>query len=165
MASSSPLPDDVEALRALLSAALGVLIALYAGANLARFDPAVPQAVEKWATPPLALLSGVATGATGSLHLLLAAWYAALRLPRVAYIQAIGLTFLIAGVFWAASLVWQGALTGPAFLWSAAALVPTFGGMAIGGWLRGRVSEGLFRKALMVFLLALSLSLMAKALG
>lgn len=149
----------------LLSAGLGALIALYATANLARLDPAVPPSIERWATPPMALVSGLVTGATGSLHLLLAAWYAALRVPRAAYIQAIGLTFLIASLFWAGSLVWQGALTIPVALWSGAALIPTFIGMALGGWLRNRVSEAIFRKGLMVFLLILSVSLIAKAAG
>lgn len=150
---------------AVLSGTLGVAIALYAAANLARFDPVAPPAVERWATPPVALVSGVLTGATGSLHLLLAAWYAALRLPRAAYVQAIGLTFLIASLFWAGSLAWQGALTIPAALWSAAALVPTAIGMRLGAWLRDRISEDAFRKALMIFLLVLSVSLVWKSFG
>lgn len=147
----------------LLSAGLGILVALYAVSNLARFDPTVPPSVEKWATPPLAFASGLVTGATGSLHLLLAAWYATLRLPRTAYIQAVGLTFMIAGFFWAGSLIWQGALTVTVALWSIAALIPTFLGMALGGWLRDKASETAFRKGVMVFLLILALSLIAKA--
>lgn len=148
---------------ALLSAVLGILLALYAAANLARFDPEVPPALERWGTPPMAFASGLLTGATGSLHLLLVAWFAALRLPRAAYIQAMGVTFLVASLFWAGSLVWQGALTATATLWSAAALIPTFAGMAVGAWLRERVSEQAFRRALMVFLLILSVSLVWKA--
>ena len=148
-----------------MSATLGILVALYAATTLARFDPVAPAAVERWGTPPVALVSGVLTGATGSLHLLLAAWYAALRLPRAAYIQAVGLCFLVASLFWVGSLVWKGALTLEVALWSAAALVPTFIGMTMGSALRGRVSEALFRKALMVFLLVLSATLVWKSLG
>lgn len=149
----------------LLSAVLGVLVAAYAAMNLARFNPVAPPAVERWATPVVAFASGVLTGTTGSLHLLLAAWLAALRLPRAAYIQAVGLTLLVAGVFWAGSLIWQGALTVTAALWSAAAMVPTFAGMALGSALRGRISEAAFRTALMVFLLILSVSLVWKAVS
>lgn len=147
----------------LMSLTLGALVALYAILNLAKFDPAAPRMVERWGTPPVAFASGVLTGATGSLHLLLAAWFAALRLPRAAYVQAVGLTFLIASLFWAASLAWQGALSGRSLLWSAAALVPTFAGMALGAALRDRVSERAFRTGLMLFLLILALSLIWKA--
>ena len=150
---------------AVLSAGLGGLVAVYCALSLARFDPVAPPAVERWATPPVALISGVLTGATGSLHLLLAAWYAALRLPRAAYIQSIGLTLLIASLFWAGSLAWQGALTVRTALWSAAALIPTFAGMAAGSRLRNLGSDDAFRRAVLVFQLVLSLSLVWKAAG
>jgi uncharacterized membrane protein YfcA len=150
---------------ALLSAALGILVAAYAALTLARFDPVAPPSVERWGTPPMAFVSGILTGATGSLHLLLAAWFAALKLPREAYIQAVGLTFLIASLFWAGSLFLEGALSLATIAWSAAGLVPTFAGMALGGALRGRVSESAFRTGLMIFLLVLSASLVWKAVG
>ncbi len=150
---------------ALLSGALGILVAAYAALTLARFDPVAPPSVERWGTPPMAFASGVLTGATGSLHLLLAAWFAALKLPREAYIQAIGLTFLIASLFWAGSLFWKGALDATTIAWSAAALVPTFVGMAAGSASRRRVAESVFRTGLMIFLLVLSASLVWKAMS
>lgn len=147
----------------ILGVVLGVLIAVYASMNLARFQPVAPPRVEAWATPAVAFASGILTGTTGSLHLLLAAWFAALRMPRAAYIQAVGVTLLVASLFWAGSLVWQGALTWTSASWSVAALVPTFLGMAIGSALRGRVSEETFRTAIMGFLLILSLGLVWKS--
>ena len=49
-------------------------------------------------------------------------------------------------------------------LWGTAALVPVFAGMFLGEWLRGRVSEVLFRRAILILLLLSGLNLIRQAI-
>jgi hypothetical protein len=141
---------------------LGLVVCGYGVINLAAVKVSVPASGERLLSPIVGFVSGVLTGATGSLHLLLAAYFQAVGLDKDRYIQANAVTFLIGSVVWIAALVDQGAMTGTTLALSAVILVPTFAGLALGRWLRRRVPEVAFRTGVFAFLLLLGLNLIRK---
>ncbi len=146
-----------------LAAVLGAVVCFYAVINLTRWTIRMKAARERWMSPAAGFVSGVLTGTTGSLHLLLVVYFQALGLEKDRFVQACGLTFLIGTVIWAASLAERGALDATTSAVSALALIPTLLGMAAGSWLRARVSEELFRRWVWIGMIVLGLNLIRKA--
>ena len=147
-----------------LAAVLGSIVCLYAAINLTPWTISMKASRERWMSPTVGLVSGLLTGTTGSLHLLLVVYFQALGLEKDRFVQACGLTFLIGTVIWAASLAERGALDATAAAISALALIPTLIGMAAGSWLRVKVSEALFRRWVWIGMIVLGLNLVRKAL-
>ena len=147
-----------------LAAVLGVVVCVYAVINLSRWTIRLEAMRERWLSPIAGLVSGVLTGTTGSLHLLLVVYFQALGLEKDRFVRACGLTFLIGTVIWAASLAERGALDAMTAALSALALIPTLLGMAAGSWLHARISEALFRRWVWIGMILLGLNLMRKAL-
>jgi uncharacterized membrane protein YfcA len=141
---------------------LGVLVCAYCAMNLMALRLSVPRARERLLLPVVGAVSGVLTCATGSLHLLLAAYYQAIGLAKDKYVQANAVSFLIGGVVWVAALADQGVMTRSTLTISVLILIPTFAGLALGRWLRRRVPEATFRICVYVFLLLLGLNLIRK---
>lgn len=149
----------------LLSGLLGLLLA--SAALLALFGPRwpapSPKAERLW-SPVFGLLSGVATGLTGSFITPAAPWLAALRLPPDAFVQGFGLGAVVATVALGVAMAGQGLLPASLGIASAAALIPAFAGMWLGRRVRTRLPEALFRRIVQSLLLCLGLYLAARAL-
>jgi uncharacterized membrane protein YfcA len=145
------------------TALLGVLVCGYSLISLFAVKVRVPSTRERIWSPVVGFVSGVLTGSTGSLHLLLATYYEAVGLVRDKFIQANAITFLIASVVWTAALVEQRAMTRESVILSAAILVPAFAGLYAGRLIRHRVPYEIFRKGLLALLIVLGLNLMRKA--
>ena len=146
----------------IMGAILGAVVCGWSAMNLARFSPQLPPARESWISPVAGLVSGVVSGATGSLHLLLVPYFQALGLAKAEFIRATGLTFLIASVIWAGSLIERGAMDARTAMLSAAALIPTFIGIWAGTRLRGHISEVAFRNCVFAAMIVLGLNLIRK---
>jgi uncharacterized membrane protein YfcA len=145
-------------------ALLGIVVALYAGMGLFAYAPKVPPQRETILTPVIGFGAGLLTGTTGSLLMPMMVYLQALGLEKDRFVQAAGLSLLIGTIIWAAALAQQGALDASAMRLSAFALAPTLVGMALGQWVRDRLSQALFRKCVYVFLLILGLNLIRNAL-
>ncbi len=146
----------------IMGAALGVVVCLWSALGFSRFSLTVPRAREAWLSPLAGFVSGTVSGATGSLHLLLVPYFQAMGLARDDFIRATGMSFLAAALIWATALVERGALDGTTALLSLAALIPTFAGIWVGAWMRGRVSEAVFRNTVFAGLIVLGLNLIRK---
>ncbi len=142
-----------------LSALLGLVIVTYCLIGLLEYAPKVPRHREAILTPIVGLGAGLLTGTTGSLLLPLMVYLQALGLEKDRFVQAAGLSLLIGTIAWAASLVQQGAFNLQVLLTSTMALIPTLAGMALGQWIRDRLSQELFRKIVYVFLAILGFNL------
>lgn len=88
----------------------------------------------------------------------------ALGLAKDDLTQALGLSFTVSTLALAAALMGAGTLYGMALGTSVAVLVPALVGMVLGGWVRSRVSEAVFRRCFFLGLLALGAHLVARAL-
>jgi uncharacterized membrane protein YfcA len=144
----------------LLSGLLGLLVV--ASSLSALLGPRWPQpgpATERWASPLVGLLSGIANGLTGSYMMPAAPWLSALRLPPDIFVQGFGLGACLVTVVLTAGMAGHGMLSVSLGLGSLAVLAPAFGGMALGRQVRGRLSELWFRRVVQVFLLGIGLQL------
>ncbi len=145
--------------------ALGALVAVFAAILHRRLVFSVPPHAEPWVAP----LTGVASGLVGGLSMLFGAVYAmylsGLKLGKDAFVAAVALSNLAATIVLAAAMARYDLLGGTDFAASLLALIPSFAGLTLGHWLRGRINEELFRKALAVVLFLIGLNLIRKAFG
>ncbi len=146
----------------ILSAILGLVLVTYAAMGLLAYVPRIPPHQEALLTPFVGLGAGLLTGTTGSLLMPLMVYLQALGLEKERFIQAAGLSLLIGTIAWAASLAQQGAFDSRAITLSGAALLPMLIGMMIGHWIRGHLSQVLFRKIVFFCLIILGLNLIYK---
>ncbi|PZQ50851.1 MAG: hypothetical protein DI556_06995 [Rhodovulum sulfidophilum] len=134
---------------------LGAALVLYAGYTLLARQPRVPARIEPWLSPLVGAATGAVTGATGVFVIPAVPYLQALGLSRDDLVQALGLSFTVSTLALAAGLGARGAL-GPGDLGlSLLALAPALGGMWIGQWLRGRISQAAFRRLFLIGLLLL----------
>ncbi len=150
---------------ALLSALLGLLLAVYAGVSLVGVRFALDARRTRWAGPLMGAINGVLTGMTGSFVVPGVMYLQALGLPRDMLIQAMGMLFSVSTLALAAALGGNGLLTAERGALSAAALLPAIIGMAAGRRIRRSLSEPQFRRLFFVSLLLLGAYIMAGALS
>ncbi len=81
---------------------LGAVVVGYALINLFAITIRVPANSERWMSPVVGMISGVLTGATGSVGAPIAIYMQALGLDKVAFLQAVSLSFFITAVVWIA---------------------------------------------------------------
>lgn len=148
----------------ILSLILGILICVYVALNLIAVEFSVPRAAERWLAPPVGFAGGIMCGAVGSLVVPVVFYLQAMKLDKDAFIQAVGMVFFLTALPWFSTLWAEGAITWQSAQYSAAALVPGALGMLGGTWLRGKISQEAFRKAIFVALFILGVNLIRKAI-
>ena len=148
----------------ILTTTLGVIVIVYVAINATGFAIRISDSASPWAAPPLGILSGLLTGTTGSVGIPIALYLQARGLDKESFLRAIALTFLISASMLVIALLEKGALGKDLALVSAASLIPAFAGMATGQRLRSRLSEDLFRKFVLLFLMVAAANLIRKGL-
>lgn len=143
-----------------MTRALGGALALYALTGLFLPTLRVPPGAERWLGPLCGLVTGLITSATGVFVIPAVPYLQALGLERNELVQALGLSFTVSTLALAAGLLWNGALTGGEVGASLIALAPALLGMALGQWLRQRVSAALFKRVFFIGMGALGLHLL-----
>ncbi len=139
--------------------ALGAALLLYALSGLLLPALRVPAAWELWLGPLCGLLTGVVTAATGVFVIPAVPYLQALGLQRDALVQALGLSFTVSTLALGAALFWRGELGSAELGASLVALLPALLGMALGQWLRQRISALLFKRLFFIGLALLGLHL------
>ncbi|ACL59148.1 sulfite exporter TauE/SafE family protein [Methylobacterium nodulans] len=145
--------------------ALGLALMAYAVLGLTAVRFALPpEAQGGWMGPLIGALTGLVTAATGVFVIPAVPYLGALGLAKDELIQALGLSFTVSTLALAAVLAGSGVFEPGTAGASAFALGPALVGMAMGGWVRGRVSEPVFRRCFFLGLLALGTHLASRAL-
>lgn len=147
------------------TAFLGIALALYGVAGLAKPKLRVPPAAEPWAGPLVGAATGLVTGATGVFVIPAVPYLGSLGLERDDLVQALGLSFTVSTLALAGGLALHGALPLAASATSLLAVLPALAGMAFGGWLRARVRPETFRLCFFVGLLVLGGELVWRGLA
>lgn len=146
--------------------ALGLALVMYAlwGLSGLRWQTPVPH--QAWLGAVCGLLTGAITAVTGVFVVPAVAFLQSLGLARPGLMQAMGLCFTTSTLALGAGLLWQGQGLGAqaqdlglGLLASALMLIPALAGMRWGELLREKLSPELFRKLLMLSLLALGIYL------
>ncbi len=148
---------------ALLSAALGIVLIVYAAASLAHLQIAIPPRHETWAGALSGAATGVITGMTGSSIVPGVFFLQSLGLPRAELVPVMGMLFGACALTLALSLGQIGIVTGETLIVSAAALIPALIGMELGQRLGRRLPEDVFRRILFRALMLLGLYIILRA--
>ncbi|QQB37455.1 sulfite exporter TauE/SafE family protein [Achromobacter deleyi] len=147
------------------SVCLGVALVLYAAWGLFGKPPTVPAQREGALGAVVGLATGVVTAATGVFVIPAVPYLQALRLDKDGLIQAMGISFTVSTVALAAGLWLNGSYTPDAAGASVLMLLPALAGMALGQWLRDRLSPRAFKQCFMVSLALLGAYQVAQGLA
>jgi uncharacterized membrane protein YfcA len=124
----------------------------YAAWGLFGTPPAVPARHEGAWGVAVGAITGVITAATGVFVIPAVPFLQALNLGKDGLIQAMGISFTVSTVALAAGLWLTGSYSPAAAGASVLMLLPALGGMALGQWLRDRLSARTFKLCFMVSL-------------
>lgn len=142
--------------------ALGAALMVYATWGLAGAQWSVPARHERWLSPVVGAVTGFITSATGVFVIPAVPYLQALNLQRDELIQTMGLAFTMSTITLGLGLAWNGGYHMGDVGWSALLLIPAVVGMQLGTWLRSRLSPLWFKRCLMVSLLLLGASMVAR---
>jgi uncharacterized membrane protein YfcA len=143
---------------------LGAVLALYAALGLAAIELSVPSRLEPWLSPPIGVLTGIVTAATGVYMIPSVPYLQALGLEKDALVQSLGVSFTVSTLALAILLVHDGALQTSVAGASLLALAPALVGMMLGQWVRARVRSDVFRICFFLGSLLLGIHLLVRAL-
>jgi uncharacterized membrane protein YfcA len=143
-----------------MTRALGGALALYAVSGLFLPTFRVSTGVERWLGPLCGLVTGLVSSATGVFVIPAVPYLQALGMARDELVQALGLSFMVSTLALATGLFWNGALSCGEFNASLLALAPALLGMALGQWLRHRISAAVFKRAFFIGMGGLGLHLL-----
>ena len=143
---------------------LGLILASYAGLALAGYRFTVSPRAEVVLGPTAGLTTGLITGATGIFVIPAAPYIEALKLNKDEFVQAIGITALIATSALALGLGMNGQLAPDIAVPGLLGTIAAFGGMFAGQALRARVSVDVFRHWVLIGLIALGGAMIIRAI-
>lgn len=146
-----------------VSGLLGAIVVAFALLSQVRFEWRVSARRDRQLQPFVGLGAGVIGGISSIFAPLIVMHLMSLRLPKDEFVGTVGLAYLVGIVPMMFALVGFGRLGQTETLWGAAAVVPVLAGMFLGERLRGRFSETLFRRCLLVLLLLAGLNLIVQA--
>ncbi len=118
--------------------------------------------MERWAGPLVGAIAGAMGGASSLTGPILITYLMALRLKRDEFIGSISIIYLLGAIpMYVAMLAW-GRFGWDSVGWSCVAIAPMYLGLRLGGLIRSRLSEVLFRRVLFAFLTGLAILLLFK---
>lgn len=135
------------------TAVLGAALLIYGTVGLLKLPMRVPAAAEAWAGPLAGFTTGIMGGISGNFAVPAVPYFGALQLERDELVQTLGLFFTVSALALSVALAWHGVFSVSVGGYSALALIPSFAGMGIGGWLRARIEPATFRKIFFMGLL------------
>ncbi|GIX49284.1 MAG: hypothetical protein KatS3mg131_3495 [Candidatus Tectimicrobiota bacterium] len=141
---------------------LGSVLCLYALWALWSKPLVLSKRAAAWLAVPVGFTTGVINGLTGSQVMPVLPFLLALPLSKDAFVQAINVSFTLSSLVMLAVLGRVGLLTPGLAAVAALGILPVALGIALGGRLRRRLPEAHFRKAVLLFLLLIGLTLVGR---
>lgn len=145
-------------------AVLGVILLLWVAFTVAKPDRTLPPSLERPLAPVSGFITGLINGITGSQVMPAVPFLMMLHLSRDRFIQAINCSFTLSSLVMALGLTQLGLFSREDLIISVLGTGLVFLGVPLGAALRRRLSEGLFRNAILVMLSLMGLSLIAPVL-
>ena len=145
--------------------ALGGFVVLFVTLNALAVSPRVAPSWERWLAAPVGLVAGVVGGVTNVPSLPLILYFYALGMEKDEFVRSIAVTFLAYKLVQLVSLVAVGLLDGRRFGASLALAAVGVGAFALGLRVQDRLDARAFNRVVLVFLGAIGVWLMIRALG
>jgi uncharacterized membrane protein YfcA len=122
----------------------------------------VPPSQERWWSAGVGVLSGLMGGVSSLTGPIIISYLVSLRLPREVFVGTISVIYLAGAIPLYGSMAAYGRIGWHDLALSALALLPMALGLRWGKWLRGKLSEVVFRRVLLGFLVLVALTLIFK---
>jgi uncharacterized membrane protein YfcA len=148
----------------LASGILGVMIILWIGFSLVKPNLSLPAHLERPLAPVTGFVTGTINGVTGSQVMPVVQFLMMLKMPREQFIQAVNCSFTLSSFIMAFGLGRLGLFSMQDVSISLLGSCVMFVGVSLGGAIRHRLSETVFRKAILLILSVTALSLIVPAL-
>ncbi len=145
------------------AAVLGIVLILYGLWGLAQPHWRLPIRWNRPLAAPVGALTGLVNGVTGSQVFPILPFLLAFDLSAALFVQAINISFTLSSVIMAIGLSQIGLITTTVLTVSVVGLLPAWAALAAGGWVRRRLSEAAFRRAVLLVLLIIGVGLIVRA--
>jgi uncharacterized membrane protein YfcA len=143
---------------------LGITVLIFVLLNVFDVIPSVPDRFDRPAQIVMGCFAGVLGGLTSVWLPAIVIHLTSRGVDKEEFIRASGLLLFTGSLPLAAGYVREGFVTGPVALLSCALILPTLAGMLGGEYMRNRLSETAFRKAVMFVFLMIGLNLVRRGL-
>lgn len=140
-------------------AVLGLVMFFYGFWGLGRGVMQLSEKREKQFVLPVGLVSGLVNGATGSQIMPIMPYLLSLKMDRNLFVQTINCAFTFNTLIMIIGLGKLGLVTPPAMYLSAGGIVPVALGIFLGGKIRKRVTEDLYKRMVLILLIILGMNL------
>ena len=149
---------------AALGAIIGGVITVIGLMRLIELPVGIPDRHEPWLNPVVGVVSGLVGSVSNLFGPPVFAYLSMRAIDKDVFIVVIAMVFLVGAIPLHGNLILLGVTTTDILILSALAAVPAFVGMALGTWLRGRLSQVLFEKILVAIIVVAGLNLVRKGL-
>jgi uncharacterized membrane protein YfcA len=147
-----------------IALAIGLFVVVLSPLPFIPKNWAIPNKTQKWLNPIAAGGMGIIGGATVMLAPIIV-YFVALRIDKNLFVASMGAVALTSMGVLFATLATNQILASDEILVSTAALMPALIGVAVGTWLRNRISQTGFQRVLFIALLGVGLNLIYKSLA
>ncbi|HSS66693.1 MAG TPA: sulfite exporter TauE/SafE family protein [Gammaproteobacteria bacterium] len=146
-----------------LQAVIGIAVMVFSITSLSTPELRIPAGAER----PLGAVAGAVGGVLGGMSSLfgppILMFLVSLHIPKDEFVAIIGTVYLLGGVFLLAALAGVRVMGPEEVALSALATPPLLAGMALGQWLRDKISQKAFRTGLLVTVMLIGTSLLLRA--
>ena len=143
---------------------LGLVLILYSLIALVNRPLTLSTKLEKWLKAPVGLSTGFINGLTGSQVMPVLPYLLSLNLNKNIFIQAINISFTMSSVIMLFSMNQLGYVSSHIFVVALAGAIPVTILVYVGGKVRDRLSQNVYQKLVLLFLLVLGFILSLKSL-
>lgn len=143
---------------------LGAFILAFVALSVARLSPRLPARWEPWASPVVGFATGVIGGVTNVPGTPLVLYFYALGLAKREFVSAVAFTFVLYKLVQLSAVTWYGLMSLRLLGWSALLTVAALAGFAMGLRVQDRMEPRTFNRAVLAFLAALGVWLVARNL-
>jgi uncharacterized membrane protein YfcA len=143
---------------------LGAFIVAFVTLSATGATPRVPRRWEPWLSPVAGLLAGIVGGITNVPGTPLVMYFHALGLGKHEFVSSVAFTFVVYKIIQLGAVSYYGLLTPSRVGTSLILTVVALGGFALGLKVQDRLEQRTFNRAVLVFLGALGLWLVARSL-
>lgn len=146
-----------------LQGIIGLAVMVFSITSMSTPELRVPAGAEKWVGAVAGALGGVLGGMSSLFGPPILMFLVSLHLPKDEFVAVIGTVYLLGGVFLLVALAGVRVMGPEEVALSALATPPLLAGMALGQWLRDRISQEAFRKGLLITVMLIGASLLLRA--
>ncbi|MBF0278280.1 MAG: sulfite exporter TauE/SafE family protein [SAR324 cluster bacterium] len=141
---------------------LGVVLLIYTIWALSRSEFVLSARTASCLTIPVGTLTGFVNGVTGSQMIPILPYLLSLKLEKNLFVQSINISFTLSSLVMLIGLGGLGLLDQQTLFLAGGGIIPVAIGIKLGGKIRKHITDEIFRKLVLIFLILVAFSLIAR---